>query len=114
MSVVNTRFAVVLVTLLACQSITATPFVIDQRDPDLQVATDHLASAQQALARAQRELALAQDAYPLPGLNYDQMHAQLRPVEDTLKVLLSPNRKRHAHQTVVPDGIFFTPVMTGE
>tara|TARA_R110002124_G_scaffold128157_23_gene288779 strand:+ start:9408 stop:9773 length:366 start_codon:yes stop_codon:yes gene_type:complete len=104
----------VLAALSACQMADASQFIIDERDPDLQKATEHLASAQQALARAQSELALAQDAYHLPGLNYAAMNAQLEPVEDTLRVLLSPNRKRHAHQTVVPDGIFFTPVKIGE
>jgi len=53
-------------------------------------------------------------AYPLPGLNVQQMLEQLVPLEDTLTVLLTPEKKRMAHQTLVPDGLFFTPVQSGE
>lgn len=90
------------------------PYLLDQRDPQYQRALEHLASAAQALSIARKELSLAQDAYHLPGLNVLQMQEQLVPLEDTLQVLLSPEKKRQAHQTLVPDGLFFYPIKTGE
>ena len=92
----------------------ADPYLLDQRDPQYQKAFEHLARASQALAMARKELSQAQAAYQLPGLNSQLMLEQLRPLEDTLTVLLSPEKKRMAHETLVPDGLFFTPIQTGE
>ena len=90
------------------------PHLLDQRDPAYQKAIEHLSRASQALAIAQRELAATQEAYPLPGLNTERMREQLNLLEDTLRVLLSPEKKRMAHETLVPDGLFFIPVTTGD
>ena len=90
------------------------PYQLDQRNPAYQKSMEHLAQASQALAIAKLELSKAQAAYQLPGLNTQQMQDQLRPLEDTLAVLISPEKKRMAHQTVVPDGLFFTPLSSGE
>lgn len=92
----------------------ADPYQLDQRDPAYQKSIGHLAQASQALAVARNELSKAQAAYQLPGLNTQQMQEQLRPLEDTLAVLISPEKKRMAHQTMVPDGLFFTPLSSGE
>ncbi|KKN96208.1 hypothetical protein LCGC14_0171380 [marine sediment metagenome] len=92
----------------------ASPYRIDQRDPQFQKAAEHLAQAAQALARAKRELELSEASYQLPGLNYSQMTDALRPVEETLQVILSPERKRYQHQTIIPDGVFFSPVTVGD
>jgi hypothetical protein len=90
------------------------PYLLDQRSPEYQKSFEHLARASQALAVARKELSEAHAAYQLPGLNTQQMLTQLEPLEDTLTVLLSPEKKRMAHQTLVPDGLFFTPVQSGE
>lgn len=108
------RYFLIAAALVSCAAAQASPYLIDQRDPKFQQSHEHLARAAQALAVAQRELGLAQAAYPLPGLDYPRIRGTLTPVEDTLRVLLSPERKRHAHNTVVPDGIFFTPINTGD
>ena len=100
--------------LSAGTALAADPYRIDQRDPQYQKSFEHLARASQALAVAQKELTQAQAAYQLPGLNVQQMQEQLAPLEDTLAVLLSPEKKRMKHQTLVPDGLFFTPVQSGE
>ncbi|MFL1449100.1 hypothetical protein ACI77O_11965 [Pseudomonas tritici] len=107
-------FAALIAATSAGSALAADPYLIDQRNPDYQKAFEHMARASQALAVAQKELSQAQAAYQLPGLNVQQMLSQLAPVEDTLAVLLSPEKKRMAHQEVVPDGLFFTPVQTGE
>lgn len=106
--------AAVSAALFAGTALAADPYLMDQRDPQYQKSFEHLARASQALAMARKELSLAQAAYQLPGLNSQQMLDQLRPMEDTLTVLLSPEKKRMAHQTLVPDGLFFTPVQSGE
>lgn len=107
--------ASLLLMMLAGTNVRAgNPYLIDQRDPGYQKAIEHLAQASHALSIAKRELAAASGAYNLPGLNVEQMRDQLKPVEDTLKVLLSPEKKRHAQQTLVPDGLFFTPITTGD
>lgn len=94
--------------------IAADPHLLDQRDPAYQKAINHIANAQQALAVAQRELELARAAHPLPGVDTDLMARHLRPVEDTLSMLLTPERKRLARHVIVPDGDFFTPVKVGD
>lgn len=106
--------AATLATLFAGTALAADPYLVDQRDPKYQQSFEHLARASQALAMARKELSQAQVAYQLPGLNSQQMLDQLRPLEDTLTVLLSPEKKRMAHQSLVPDGLFFTPVQSGE
>lgn len=106
--------AAALAALHAGTALAADPYLLDQRDPQYQKSFEHLARASQALATARKELSQAQAAYQLPGLNSQQMLDQLRPLEDTLTVLLSPEKKRMAHQSLVPDGLFFTPVQSGE
>lgn len=107
--------SLLLVALFVSSSTHASnPHLLDQRDPAYQKAIEHLARAHQALSVAQQELGNAQAAYQLPGLNVERMRDQLAPLEDTLRVLLSPEKKRQAHETLVPDGIFFTPVQTGD
>ena len=107
-------FAATIAVLSAGSALADNPYLIDQRNPEYQKSFEHLARASQALAVARKELSQAQAAYQLPGLNSKQMLTQLEPVEDTLSVLLSPEKKRMAHQTMVPDGLFFTPVQNGE
>lgn len=107
-------FAAALLALITGSALAANPYLLDQRDPDYQKAFEHLARASQALSTARKELEQAHAAYPLPGLNLPQMLEQLTPMEDTLTVLLTPEKKRMAHQTLVPDGLFFTPVQSGE
>ncbi|MCF5374157.1 hypothetical protein [Pseudomonas syringae] len=106
--------AALLVVFTAGSALAADPYQTDQRDPAYQKFAEHLARASQALAVARKELSQAQAAYQLPGLNVQQMRDQLRPLEDTLAVLLSPEKKRMAYQSVVPDGVFFTPLDSGE
>jgi hypothetical protein len=109
------RFITAILAVFAVgTALAADPYQVDQRDPAYQKSFEHLARASQALAVARNELSKAQAAYQLPGLNTQQMQEQLRPVEDTLAVLLSPEKKRMAHQTLVPDGPFFTPISSGE
>lgn len=100
--------------LFTGSALAADPYLIDQRDPEYQKSFEHLARASQALSAARKELEQAQAAYQLPGLNLRQMLEQLRPMEDTMTVLLTPEKKRMAHQTLVPDGLFFTPIQSGE
>lgn len=100
--------------LISGSALAADPYLIDQRDPAYQKSFEHLARASQALASARKELQQAQAAYQLPGLNTQLMLDHLRPLEDTLTVLLAPEKKRMAHQTLVPDGLFFTPIQSGE
>lgn len=114
MRVLPLCFAATLAALSAGSALADDPYLIDQRNPEYQKAFEHIARASQALAVAQKELSQAQAAYPLPGLNVQLMLGQLAPVEDTLVVLLSPEKKRMAHQELVPDGLFFTPVHSGE
>lgn len=90
------------------------PFVIDQRDPQYQVAMEHLASAAQALSLAQEELKKAEASHPLPGLDLVRMLSQIRPVEETITVVLVPERKRLRYQEITPDGQFFTPTRIGD
>jgi hypothetical protein len=92
----------------------ADPYVIDQRDPRYQAAVEHLASAGQALRLAQTELKLAEASHPLPGLDLIRMLSQVRPMEETINVILSPERKRQRYQELTPDGEFFTPTRIGE
>jgi len=106
--------AAALTAIITGSALAANPYLLDQRDPDYQESLEHLARASQALLTARKELEKAQVAYPLPGLNVQQMLEQLVPLEDTLTVLLTPEKKRMAHQTLVPDGLFFTPVQSGE
>ncbi len=101
-------------TLAANNALAADAYLLDQRDPAYQKSIEHLARAAQALAVAKKELAKADGAYQLPGLNAQQMQEHLRPLEDTLAVLLAPEKKRMAHQTLAPDGIFFTPIKSGD
>lgn len=107
-------FAATLAVLITGSALAADPYLLDQRDPEYQKSFEHLARASQALSTARKELEKAQAAYQLPGLNLQQMLDQLRPMEDTMTVLLTPEKKRMAHQTLVPDGLFFTPVQSGE
>lgn len=84
------------------------PYVIDQRDPKYQTAIEHLASAAQALRLAQDELKKAEASHPLPGLDLVRMLSQVRPVEETITVILRPEQKRLRYQELTPDGQFFT------
>lgn len=92
----------------------ANDYLIDQRDPKYQVAMEHLSNAQTALSVAQAELQKAKASHPLPGLDVRRMSSALSPVEATLQVLLTPEQKRLKHQTVTPDGLYFTPTQHGE
>src|SRR5690606_16874237 len=76
------------------------PYVIDQRDPRYQVAMEHLSNAARALSLAQDELKKAEASHPLPGLDLVRMLSQLRPVEETINVILVPERKRLRYQTL--------------
>ncbi|BAW26811.1 hypothetical protein ACTO5A_23435 [Pseudomonas aeruginosa] len=114
MRMLHLCFTALLSVLAATSAVAADPYLIDQRDPAYQKSIEHLARAAQALAVARKEMAKAEGAYQLPGLNVQQMQEQLRPLEDTLAVLLAPEKKRMAHQTLVPDGIFFTPLNSGD
>lgn len=99
--------------LLGSSVATASPYIVDQRDPNFQAAQEHLARAAQALSVLQNELALSEEAMQLPGVNYSKLNASLAPLEDTLEVILNPEKKRHAHKTIVPDGVFFNPLPIG-
>jgi GH35 family endo-1,4-beta-xylanase len=88
--------------------------VIDQRDRKYQIATEHLANAARALAVAQAELKKAEASHPLPGLDLVRMLSQIKPVEETINVILAPERKRYEFQTITPDGTFFTPTRAGD
>lgn len=83
-------------------------YVIDQRDPKYQAAIEHLSSAAQALRLAQDELKKAEASHPLPGLDLVRMLSQVRPVEETINVILRPEQKRLRYQQLTPDGQFFT------
>lgn len=107
-------FAALMATLSTGSALAADPYLLDQRDPQYQSAIEHIANASQALAVARQQLIQAQRAYHLPGLDVQQMLDQMKPMEDTFTVLLNPERKRMAHKTLVPDGVFFTPIHTGD
>lgn len=89
-------------------------YAIDQRDPKYQLAIEHVSNAANALTVATEELRRAEASHPLPGLDLIQMMSRIRPVEDTLRVLLVPEQKRQKFQTAEPDGIFFTPYPVGD
>lgn len=102
-------------TLAAVPACADDPFVIDQRDSRYQVAIEHLSNAAQALSLAQLELKKAEANHPLPGLDLVQMLSQIRPVEETINVILVPERKRVRYRELTPDGqFFFTPTRIGE
>lgn len=43
------------------------------------------------------------------------MLSQIKPVEETINVILVPERKRQRYQELTPDGqFFFTPTRIGE
>jgi hypothetical protein len=107
-------FAASITVSTASTALAADPYLLDQRDPAYQQAIEHLSNALQAIALAKQEFAKAETAYQLPGLDVQRMRNQLTPLEDTLTVLLAPEKKRMAHQTLVPDSLFFTPVKSGE
>lgn len=90
------------------------PYVIDQRDPRYQRAIEHLSLAAQNLRMAQDELKKAEASAPLPGLDLVRMLSQVRPVEETINVVLQPEQKRLRYHSVTPDGLFFTPTRVGE
>jgi len=89
-------------------------YVIDQRDPHYQTAQEHLSRAAQALRLAQTELKNAEANHPLPGLDLVRMLSQIRPVEETINVILVPEQKRYRYQELTPDGQFFTTPRIGE
>ncbi|MGE8063970.1 hypothetical protein [Pseudomonas sp. NPDC089569] len=99
---------------VGAQATAADSYVIDQRDPRYQAAVEHLASAAQALRLAQTELKLAEASHPLPGLDLVRMLSQVRPMEETINVVLTPERKRLRYQELTPDGQYFTPTRIGE
>ncbi|MGF6282221.1 hypothetical protein ABH908_000294 [Pseudomonas frederiksbergensis] len=99
---------------VGAQANAADSYVIDQRDPRYQAAIEHLSSAAQALRLAQTELKLAEANHPLPGLDLVRMLSQVRPMEETINVVLSPERKRLRYQELTPDGQYFTPTRIGE
>lgn len=102
------------ITIALAGPCAASEYVIDQRDSNYQKATEHLANAQRALAVAQAELKLAEAQHPLPGLDLVRMLSQIKPVEETINVIIWPERKRLEYQTATPDGLFFTPTRAGE
>lgn len=106
--------ATLIALALACNFAVAGEYAIDQRDKQYQIATEHLANAARALAVAQAELKQAEANHPLPGLDLVGMLSQIKPVEDTISVILAPERKRYEYQTITPDGTFFTPTRAGE
>lgn len=83
-------------------------YVIDQRDPKYQIALEHLSNAGRSLRLAQDELKKAEASHPLPGLDLVRMLSQVRPVEETINVILRPEQKRLRYQELTPDGQFFT------
>ena len=107
-----TIFATILTTCVGTAS--ASDYVIDQRNPKYQKAIEHLSNAAQALAMAKAELQKAEASHPLPGLDLARMQSEIVPMEDTLRVILAPERKRYEFQTITPNGIFFTPTRVGE
>lgn len=112
---INYRLPIVAALLTGCiASANASDNVIDQRNPKYQKAIEHLSNAAQALAMAKAELQQAEASYPLPGVDLARMQSEIVPMEDTLKVILAPERKRLEYQTITPNGIFFTPTRVGE
>lgn len=87
--------------------------VIDQRDPAYQLSIEHLSRAVHALQMAQVELKAAEASHPLYGIDIVRMLSELRPIEETLSVLLVPEQKRVRYQTLTPDGLYFLPVPKG-
>lgn len=112
----DTRFIASLIAAitLVVGPASASEHLIDQRDPKYQIATEHLANAASALAVAQAELKKAEANHPLPGLDLVRMLSQIKPVEETINVILAPERKRYKFQTITPNGLFFTPTRVGE
>lgn len=109
------RWPILAALITACiGSASASDHVIDQRDKKYQKAIEHLSNAAQALALAKAELQQAEASHPLPGLDLARMQSEIVPMEDTLKVILSPERKRLEYRTIIPNGIFFTPTRVGE
>lgn len=92
----------------------ADALVIDQRDEQYQIATEHLGNAARALRVAQDELKKAEAAHPLPGLNLVRMLATVQPVEQSINVILAPEKKRLEYQTIKPNGIYFSKPQIGE
>lgn len=80
------------------------------RSAEYRKGTEHLAQANQALNRAISELKRAEAAYGFPGLDVVRMLGQIQEVNDTLRLILTPENRRLKYQTLVPDTTFFKPI----
>lgn len=99
-------FAMVLLTV----SSLAHSEVIDTRSRAYQEGAFHLSQAQQALSRAIAELKKAEAAYEFPGLDLPAMLSNIQSVEHVASQILAPQQRRLEYKTIVPDGMYFTPV----
>jgi hypothetical protein len=83
---------------------------IDQRDPDFQMAMEHLSRARHALEVFENEMAYAQATYPLPGLDVVGLVGSVQESKETLNLLLTPEDARMRYQIIQPDGFYFKPI----
>jgi len=88
----------------------ATAAEIDQRDPNYQLAIEHLADASHAIKVAIESIRNSDAAYNLHGMNIQEHLGRLQPVKKNIDMLLFPEEKRIKEQVLTPDSIFFTPV----
>jgi hypothetical protein len=95
--------------LIALLPTTVHAITLDQRDPNYQKSIEHYARAQAALRVAMREVKMGEAYYQQPGIRLIPMLAPLQEFENTLEMILIPEKRRHEYQTLTPDSEFFYP-----
>lgn len=103
-----------MIMVLIALSPSATAGVIDQRDPHYQKGVEHLASARQALAMAMEELRKADAEYAFPGLEIVRMLGAITPINQTLDLIITPEKRRLEIQVLEPDSVYFKPTLLKE
>lgn len=85
---------------------------IDERHPGYQAYILGLADADRAVTAAMRSLEAARASYEIPGVDIEKMVQDLRRIDETLRLVITPEKVRTEYQTLVPDGTYFTAPAT--
>lgn len=80
---------------------------VDERQPGYQAYIQALSDAQRGVLNAISALERAKGAHEVRGIDLDAMLTELRSMEQTLRLVTTPERKRMEFQTLVPDGAYF-------
>lgn len=98
-------------TFMLMWACTSSALTLNQRDPNYQLSIEQLSQARDALLVAMDRLRKSEAYYRQPGLeNLVPMLGRLQDIQQTLDMILMPEKKRYDHQQLVPDGTFFTPI----